>query len=149
MVMETNFVGPVNFLSEIANRYEKNKSGTIVGVSSVAGERGRSINYFYGASKSGMTTFLSGLRNRLAKKNVHVLTVLPGTVYTKFIHISYLILTRFIHLPYQAHCQSTTRNTLKTNPKIHQKYLPNPPKMGPESLPGTLLGASGEKVTFI
>ena len=73
----------------------------------------------------------------------------PGTVYTKFIHMSYLILTRFIHLPYQAHCQSTTRKALKTNPKIHQKYLPNPPKMGPESLPGMLLGASGEKGTFI
>ena len=83
MVMETNFVGPVNFLSEIANRYEKNKSGTIVGLSSVAGERGRSTNYFYGASKSGMTAFLSGLRNRLSKHNVNIITVLPGPVFTK------------------------------------------------------------------
>jgi decaprenylphospho-beta-D-erythro-pentofuranosid-2-ulose 2-reductase len=83
MVMKTNFVGPVNFLSEVANRYEKKKSGTIVGVSSVAGERGRSTNYFYGASKSGMTTFLSGLRNRLSKYNVNIITVLPGPVFTK------------------------------------------------------------------
>ena len=83
LVMETNFLAPINFLSEIANKYEKIKSGTIVGISSVAGERGRSTNYIYGASKSGVTTFLSGLRNRLSKHNVNVITVLPGPVFTK------------------------------------------------------------------
>lgn len=83
LVLRSNYEGPVNILSEFANYYEKKSFGTIVGISSVAGERGRSTNYIYGCSKSGFTTFLSGLRNRLAKKNVHVITVLPGPVKTK------------------------------------------------------------------
>lgn len=83
LVIRTNYEGPVNILSEIANHFEENQSGNIIGISSVAGERGRATNYIYGSSKSGFTTFLSGLRNRLAKKNIHVLTVLPGPVETK------------------------------------------------------------------
>lgn len=83
LVIRTNYEGPVNFLSEIANRYEKEQSGTIIGISSVAGERGRAINYIYGSAKSGFTAFLSGLRNRLFKNNVHVITILPGPVETK------------------------------------------------------------------
>lgn len=83
LVIRTNFEGPVNILSDFANLYEKKGFGTIVGISSVAGERGRASNYIYGSSKSGFINFLSGLRNRLAKKNVRVLTVLPGPVKTK------------------------------------------------------------------
>ena len=64
LVIRTNYEGPVNILSEIANYYEKNQSGTIIGISSVAGERGRATNYIYGCSKSGFTALLSGLRNR-------------------------------------------------------------------------------------
>ncbi len=82
-VLRTNFEGPINIISMFANIYEEQGYGTIVGISSVAGERGRSSNYIYGSAKAGFTTFLSGLRNRLTKKNVHILTVLPGTVYTK------------------------------------------------------------------
>lgn len=82
-VLRTNYEGPINIISELANIYENNGCGTIVGISSVAGERGRSSNYIYGSAKAGFTAFLSGLRNRLAKKKVHVLTVLPGTVHTK------------------------------------------------------------------
>ena len=82
-VLKVNYEGPVNIISEIANIYEDQGFGTIIGISSVAGDRGKSSNYIYGSAKAGFTTFLSGLRNRLAKKNVHVLTVLPGTVYTK------------------------------------------------------------------
>ena len=58
----------MNILSEFANFFEKRGSGTIVGISSVAGERGRASNYIYGSAKAGFTTFLSGLRNRLSKK---------------------------------------------------------------------------------
>ncbi len=82
-VLRTNYEGPINIISDFANIYEKQKYGTIVGISSVAGERGKSSNYIYGSAKAGFTAFLSGLRNRLVKKNVHVLSVLPGTVYTK------------------------------------------------------------------
>ena len=57
-------------------------SGCLVGISSVAGDRGRASNYVYGSAKAGFTAFLSGLRNRLAKQNVHVVTVKPGFVNT-------------------------------------------------------------------
>ena len=82
-VLRTNYEGPLNIISDFANIYENQGYGTIVGISSVAGDRGKASNYIYGSAKAGFTVFLSGLRNRLAKKNVHVLTVLPGTVYTK------------------------------------------------------------------
>lgn len=83
LVMRSNFEGPASILAELANRFEARGSGTLVGVSSVAGDRGRATNYVYGSAKAGFTAFLSGLRNRMAKKNVHVLTVLPGFVVTQ------------------------------------------------------------------
>ncbi len=83
LVIKTNYEGPMNILSEFANIFEKQGFGSIVGISSVAGERGRANNYIYGSSKSGFTSFLSGLRNRLSKDNIQVLTVLPGPVRTK------------------------------------------------------------------
>ena len=83
LVMRSNFEGPAGIMGALANRFEARGSGTLIGISSVAGERGRATNYVYGAAKAGFTAFLSGLRNRLAKKGVHVLTVLPGFVSTK------------------------------------------------------------------
>ena len=74
-VLRTNYESPINIISEFANIYENLGCGTIVGISSVAGDRGKSSNYIYGSAKAGFTAFLSGLRNRLAKKNVHVLTI--------------------------------------------------------------------------
>lgn len=82
-VMRSNFEGPASILAVLANRFEERGHGTLVGISSVAGERGRATNYVYGSSKAGFTAFLSGLRNRLAQKGVHVVTVLPGFVATK------------------------------------------------------------------
>jgi decaprenylphospho-beta-D-erythro-pentofuranosid-2-ulose 2-reductase len=82
-VIRSNFEGPASIFAVLANHFEKRGSGTLVGISSVAGERGRAKNYVYGSAKAGFTTFLSGLRNRLAKKGVHVITVLPGFVTTK------------------------------------------------------------------
>lgn len=83
LVMRSNFEGPAAILAELANRFEARGTGTLVGVSSVAGERGRATNYVYGSAKAGFTAFLSGLRNRLAENGVHVLTVLPGFVATR------------------------------------------------------------------
>lgn len=82
-VMRANYEGPATILSVIANLFEARGSGTIIGVSSVAGDRGRATNYVYGSAKAGFTAFLSGLRNRLAKKGVHVMTVKPGFVATR------------------------------------------------------------------
>lgn len=83
LALETNFLGPVNILSLFANFFEKLGTGTIVGISSVAGEKGKMSNYLYGAAKSGLTTFLSGLRNRLNLNGIRVITVIPGPVNTK------------------------------------------------------------------
>lgn len=82
-VMRSNYEGPASILVILANRFEERGSGTIVGISSVAGDRGRATNYVYGSAKAGFTAFLSGLRNRLAKRGVHVVTVLPGFVATQ------------------------------------------------------------------
>lgn len=82
-VMRSNYEGPASILALLANRFEDRGSGTLVGISSVAGDRGRATNYVYGSAKAGFTAFLSGLRNRLAKRRVHVVTVLPGFVATR------------------------------------------------------------------
>lgn len=81
--IRTNFEGPANILAIFANYFEKRGHGTLIGISSVAGERGRASNYIYGSAKAGFTAWLSGLRNRLWRKGVHVITVLPGFVNTK------------------------------------------------------------------
>lgn len=83
LVMRTNYEGPCLFLGEIANCFERRGSGSIIGISSVAGDRGRGSNYIYGSSKSGFTSYLSGLRNRLSSHGVKVITVNPGFVKTK------------------------------------------------------------------
>jgi decaprenylphospho-beta-D-erythro-pentofuranosid-2-ulose 2-reductase len=83
LIMRTNYVAPALFLGEIANRMAQRGSGTIIGISSVAGDRGRATNYVYGSAKAGFTAFLSGLRNRLAVRGVHVVTVKPGFVSTR------------------------------------------------------------------
>jgi NAD(P)-dependent dehydrogenase (short-subunit alcohol dehydrogenase family) len=70
-------------LSLFAERFLARGSGALVGVSSVAGDRGRGSNYFYGAAKAGFTAFLSGLRNRLAASGIRVVTVKPGFVRTQ------------------------------------------------------------------
>lgn len=83
IVLRTNFEAPTLILSEFANAFEKRGYGTIIGISSVAGDRGRASNYLYGAAKAGFKAFLSGLRNRLSNKNVDVITILPGYINTK------------------------------------------------------------------
>jgi len=82
-VMRSNYEGPASIFAVLANRFADRGTGTLVGISSVAGERGRATNYVYGSAKAGFTAFLSGLRNRLVKQGVHVVTVLPGFVATK------------------------------------------------------------------
>lgn len=82
-IINTNYTAAVSILNLVANTYEKSGNGTIVGISSVAGDRGRQSNYIYGSAKAGFNAYLSGLRNRLYKAGVHVMTVKPGFVDTK------------------------------------------------------------------
>ena len=83
LVMRSNYEGPALVFSTLANRFEARGTGTLVGISSVAGGRGRASNYVYGSAKAAFTVFLAGLRHRLSQAGVHVLTVLPGFVATK------------------------------------------------------------------
>jgi len=77
-VISDNFSGPIQFLQSILPHMEERGKGTVVGIGSVAGDRGRIGNYVYGAAKAGFHTYLSGLRNRLNRSGGHVVTVKPG-----------------------------------------------------------------------
>ena len=90
-VIDSNFTAIVSVLNFFANYFEEKKEGFIVAISSVAGDRGRKKNYIYGSAKAALTTYLSGMRNRLTSKNVHVMTVKPGFVATK--------MTKHLNLP--------------------------------------------------
>ncbi len=81
-VVQDSFTGAARFLHQLAPYMEANGAGTMIGVGSVAGDRGRLGNYVYGAAKAGFHTYLSGLRNRLGRKGVQVITVKPGFVDT-------------------------------------------------------------------
>lgn len=76
------YAGAVSILHHLAPHIEARKAGTIIGVGSVAGDRGRLKNYIYGSAKAGLHTYLAGLRNRLARSGAHVLTAKPGFVDT-------------------------------------------------------------------
>jgi short-subunit dehydrogenase len=80
--LHTNFTAPASLAAELANRFEARGAGTIVAISSVAGDRGRQSNYVYGTAKGALSTFLQGLRGRLHAKGVRVVTVKPGFVDT-------------------------------------------------------------------
>ncbi|MBI4847170.1 MAG: SDR family oxidoreductase [Nitrospirae bacterium] len=77
-----NFTSTASILTQMADHFVKQKHGTIAVISSVAGDRGRESNYVYGSVKSALTAFTSGLRQRLCKAGVHVLTIKPGMVDT-------------------------------------------------------------------
>jgi decaprenylphospho-beta-D-erythro-pentofuranosid-2-ulose 2-reductase len=81
--IDVNYTGAVSILELFAGHFEEHKKGFICAVSSVAGDRGRQSNYFYGSAKAGLTAYLQGLRNRLYRAGVAVTTVKPGFVDTK------------------------------------------------------------------
>lgn len=84
-IIDVNYTGAVSCLNLAAQVFEERKSGWLVGIGSVAGERGRQSNYYYGSAKAAFTAYLSGLRNRLQASNVQVLTVKPGFIATKMV----------------------------------------------------------------
>jgi decaprenylphospho-beta-D-erythro-pentofuranosid-2-ulose 2-reductase len=115
-IYERNIIGYVSILNIIGNDFKRRGSGFIVGITSVAGERGRQSNYYYGSAKAAFTEYLSGLRNRLYPSKIQVMTVKAGFVQTK--------MTEHMHLPglltvnpdYVARkvyrCQRRGRNTI-------------------------------------
>ncbi|HPE72422.1 MAG TPA: SDR family oxidoreductase [Candidatus Competibacter sp.] len=80
--LHTNALSVIALLTLVATRFEAQRSGMIAVISSVAGDRGRQSNYVYGTAKAAVSTFLSGLRQRLHKSSVHVVTIKPGFVDT-------------------------------------------------------------------
>lgn len=80
--IKTNSLSVIALLTHLANRFEIQRSGTIAVISSVAGDRGRASNYVYGSAKAMVTTFTSGLRQRLYNSGVSVVTIKPGFVDT-------------------------------------------------------------------
>lgn len=84
-MLEVNLVGAFAWLNPIAEMFQSAKRGQIVGISSVAGDRGRVGNAGYNTSKAGLTTYLEALRNRLTRHGVSVLTVKPGFVKTEML----------------------------------------------------------------
>lgn len=80
--VEVNLLGAIAWLNEAAQRFGRAKSGCIVGISSVAGDRGRKGNPSYAASKAALNTYLEALRNRVGREGVAVVTVKPGPVDT-------------------------------------------------------------------
>lgn len=82
-VIDVNYTGAVSLCEILARRMSRRRWGSIIGLSSVAGDRGRASNYVYGSAKGAFTLYLQGLRNRLADSNVHVMTVKLGFVDTR------------------------------------------------------------------
>jgi decaprenylphospho-beta-D-erythro-pentofuranosid-2-ulose 2-reductase len=81
-ILRTNFLSTVSLITWLANYFEANGKGTLAVISSVAGDRGRKSNYVYGASKGALNIFLDGVRNRIDRSGVNVLTIRPGFVAT-------------------------------------------------------------------
>ncbi|MBU4537522.1 MAG: SDR family NAD(P)-dependent oxidoreductase [Weeksellaceae bacterium] len=82
-IIDINYAKLIPVLNFFAEKMERQRSGTLIVLSSVAGERGRQSNFIYGSAKAGLTAYLSGLRNYLYSRKVHVLTVKPGFMDTK------------------------------------------------------------------
>jgi len=84
-MIEINLIGAMAWLTPVAEMFQSAKAGQIVGISSVAGDRGRVGNPGYNTSKAGLATYLEALRNRLTRHGVNVLTVKPGFVQTEML----------------------------------------------------------------
>ena len=82
-IIDINYAKLVPVLNFFAEKMERQRSGNMIVLSSVAGDRGRQSNFIYGSAKAGLTAYLSGLRNYLFDKKVHVMTVKPGFMDTK------------------------------------------------------------------
>lgn len=108
-ILSVNFTQVVRLMENILPWYEEQGKGSLIFIGSVAGDRGRASNYIYGSAKAGLETWVSGVRNRLYKKNVHVMLVKPGFVATK--------MTRHLSLP-----GILTTTPDKAGKIIHQKW---------------------------
>ncbi len=82
LMVDVNLSGFIAWTNPVARYFHSQRSGTIVGIGSIAGDRGRKGAPVYGATKAAMETLLESLRNRLAERTVRVVTVKPGMIET-------------------------------------------------------------------
>lgn len=82
-IIDINYAKLIPLLNFFAEKMERQRAGTLIVLSSVAGDRGRQSNFIYGSAKAGLTAYLSGLRNCMYSRKVHVLTIKPGFMDTK------------------------------------------------------------------
>lgn len=81
--IEINYLGCMSLLNIVSNQFISDRRGFMISVTSVSGLRGRAKNYIYGSAKAGLIAYMSGLRNKMNKYNVNVLTVIPGFITSK------------------------------------------------------------------
>lgn len=84
-ITDANYRGLLPVLDQVACCMEQARCGQLLVISSVAGERGRRSNYYYGAAKAALSTYLSGLRLRLLPSGMLVMTIKPGYVRTRMV----------------------------------------------------------------
>lgn len=123
-MLRVNFEGPAVILSILADCMAERRSGTIIAISSVAGERGRYSNYIYGAAKAGFTTFLSGLRAAMWRSNVHVITILPGFVKTRMTQD--LVLPPFVTARPEEVAKVIFRSAVKRHDVVYVRWVWRP-----------------------
>ena len=82
-IIDVNYTGAVSICEALAGAMSARRAGSIIGISSVAGDRGRQSNYIYGSAKGALTLYLQGLRNRMHPEGVHVMTAKLGFVKTR------------------------------------------------------------------
>lgn len=114
-MVETNVLGAVAWLNQAAARFQSTRHGTIIGIGSVAGDRGRMKQPVYNASKAFLHTYLEALRNRLSRYGVAVVTVKPGPTQTE--------MTSGLHLKTAMTASDAARRILELSKNTGEKYL--------------------------
>lgn len=113
--IDVNVIGAIAWLNQAAIRFQNTKRGTIVGIGSVAGDRGRVGRPVYNASKAALTTYLEALRNRLCRYGVRVVTIKPGPVQSE--------MTAHLHLRGAMPADEAARLILKKSHRTGEHYL--------------------------
>lgn len=114
-MIEVNVLGAIAWLDQAAVRFENTQAGTIVGIGSVAGDRGRSGQPVYNTSKAALTTYLEALRNRLAKRGVKVVTIKPGPTATE--------MTSHLHMKGMMDAAKVAEVILQKSKKTGEHYV--------------------------
>lgn len=119
-IIDVNYTNQIPILNFFANLFEKENAGTIIGISSIAGERGRKTNYIYGSAKAALTQYLSGLRQRLSNTQVNIITIKPGFIKTK--------MTSHLSVPkiFEGDAQNVARNIYKAYTKRKTNLITPP-----------------------